>query len=263
MAILTMANWSQMLSTPPLTLWLSLYVSPKRLYMHGLQAPSSHLLPALLPNAALGDVRLPPAGAGLPPPENGMVQRRTLRAPTLKALPARAAGRQDRDYRLPNSEDESYISTKPVTQSGEEDVRGVIQQPLGVTAKPTAPRRPGEVTFLKPAAVERATKQACRSAEQDSPGWVPDSRRRLGGGVVGDGALGSYTNEQLATEVQGQCGKTLVATMLLLIPSSGRHGSGRPPRSWKALRGWRRLIDFKSRNAVVREAWNVVACDFT
>ena len=70
-----------------------------------------------------------------------------------------------------------------------------------------------------------------------------------------DKGIVEYMNEQWLKGVKAHSGNYLLAGLLHLKPEFGRLGARKIPRSWRALKGWRRLTPGKSRKAHALAVW--------
>ena len=120
-------------------------------------------------------------------------------------------------------------------------------------------RGTGQQTFLEIVAVHEPTEAVYR---QEAEGFLDFADRRslpLGSDGEVDGALVEHMNALFASGQQASAGDKLLAGLLHFAPEWGRFGSRTIPRSWRALRGWRRRCPSRSRRPWPLGLWCALA----
>ena len=113
--------------------------------------------------------------------------------------------------------------------------------------------------FLEASAVTKATRVLYKKEIEGFIQWC-DARKGkpAGDGVVGD-ALVAFMNERYANGDQASRGEKLLAALCHMAPEWGRLGTRKIPRSWIALRGWRKRCPSRSRRPFPIGVWFALA----
>ena len=96
-----------------------------------------------------------------------------------------------------------------------------------------------------------------RSLAKLAPFVSLDDLRKLPADTL-DGKLAAYFNHLFFAGEAPANGEKCMAAVMDYVPRYGKVGSERLPRSWRCLRGWRRLVPSRSRKPLPWSVWTAV-----
>ena len=114
-------------------------------------------------------------------------------------------------------------------------------------------------TFLERNAVSKAARKNYERMMQRLEMYCRAHRLPLGSDEECDAALVHWFNHLYFHGEQPAVGEKALAGLMDRHPRFGRLGSSRLPRSWRALRGWRRLTPSRSRKPLPWAVWTAIA----
>lgn len=117
----------------------------------------------------------------------------------------------------------------------------------------------GRLTMLETQAVRRKTKLKYAAALAACRLWVRSRGFRMVNDTEIDKALVTYMDHHYFKGFQSHLGETVMSAFIDANPSFGKYGVRRTPRSWRALRAWRRLTPSRSRRPWPLFVWAALA----
>ena len=85
--------------------------------------------------------------------------------------------------------------------------------------------------------------------------WADDDGRELREDDAVDSALVEFLNHRVFLGLQAWEGEKILAALLFIWPEFGRCGGRKIPRSWRCVKGWRRVTQGKSRKPHHLSTW--------
>ena len=114
-------------------------------------------------------------------------------------------------------------------------------------------------SFLETRAVSVPSRRTYEKALDDWRSYLEKVGLQPRSAAETDGAVADYFDEGFFQGRQPSTGERLLAALMDREPRFGRYGGDRLPRSWRALKGWRRMIPPRSRKPLPWPVWSALA----